>query len=274
MLLDKVLYHLSQSHFALIKTLYFNFKLLPFHIAIKLPILIYGPVKLFWLKGKCEIKSDRIFRGMIKLGRNNEFFNGVDGSAFISMASNSKLIFEGPCAISNNYKIRIENGAVLRFGAYTFFGSSIKFVCTTNIYFGKYTRCAYESQIIDTNSHFVLNEKSMKVAHRNGKIIIGEYNWIGNRTTINKGAHTKDYTIICANSMVNKDFSNNEENNIMLGGCPAKIITDGLHRIFDTSLETRISNYFRKNPDEKYFTVNSVIANDTKSIEYWFENIM
>ena len=52
---------------------------------------------------------------------------------FILMEKNSKIIFEGPCAIGNNYKIRVTQNAELIFGAYTFFGSSIKFICSNKI---------------------------------------------------------------------------------------------------------------------------------------------
>ena len=103
---------------------------------------------------------------MIKLGRNNEFFNGTDKSSFILMEKNSKIIFEGPCAIGNNYKIRVTQNAELIFGAYTFFGSSIKFICSNKIKIGAYTRCAYESQFVDSNFHFVLNMKTGNVTRR------------------------------------------------------------------------------------------------------------
>lgn len=272
--IDKVMYQLSQPQLNLVKTLYFNFRLLPFHIAIKLPIYIYGPVKFYWLKGKIEIHYPNIYSGMIKLGRNNEFFNGVDKSAFINIGIGGKLIFEGPCAISNNYKIRIAENATLTLGCYTFFGSAIKFICTNSIYIGQYTRCAYESQIVDSNFHFVYNEKTRTTTRRNGPIYIGAFNWIGNRTTINKGAKTQDYTIVCAGSLLNKDFSLTPENNQMLGGMPAKLITSGLKRIFSTKIEDEVISYFNKNNEKNNYTFNEDFEDNLDSIKYWFKNIM
>lgn len=235
--IDKVMYQLSQPQLNLVKTLYFNFRLLPFHIAIKLPIYIYGPVKFYWLKGKIEIHYPNIYSGMIKLGRNNEFFNGVDKSAFINIGIGGKLIFEGPCAISNNYKIRI-------------------------------------AEIVDSNFHFVYNEKTRTTTRRNGPIYIGAFNWIGNRTTINKGAKTKDYTIVCAGSLLNKDFSLTPENNQMLGGMPAKLITSGLKRIFSTKIEDEVISYFNKNNEKNNYTFNEDFEDNLDSIKYWFKNIM
>lgn len=273
-LLDTVLFHLSQPRLNLIKTLYLNFKALPFKTAIKLPICIYGPVKIYWLKGKIEINTPNIFRGMIKLGKNNEFFNGVDSSAFIDLEKGSRIIFDGPCAISNNYKIRVSSNATLHFGSYTFFGSSIKFICTDSISIGHHSRCAYESQFADTNSHFVYNSKNNSTTRRNGPIDIGAFNWIGNRTSVNKGTKTKEHTIVCANSLLNKDFSTIKEGNQMLGGTPAKLIASGMKRIFSTTVENEIISYFKNDKEQEIYLFKQPPTDETDSIEYWFKHIM
>ena len=51
----------------LYKTLYLNFKMLPFSQAIKLPIWIYGKMIFRSLEGKIIIDSDRITSGMIRV---------------------------------------------------------------------------------------------------------------------------------------------------------------------------------------------------------------
>lgn len=273
-LLDKLIYHCSQPRLRLLHSLFFNFKLLPIKQAIKLPIYIYGPIKFYWLCGKIELRSEKIFSGMIKLGRNNEFFNGTDKSSFILMEKNSKIIFEGPCAIGNNYKIRVTQNAELIFGAYTFFGSSIKFICSNKIKIVAYTRCAYESQFVDSNFHFVLNMKTGNVTRRESEILIGKCNWIGNRTSITKGSKTKDFSIICAGSLMNKDYTQNEENFIMLGGSPAKVLTSGLKRIFSTEIEKDIIYFFNNNPKANNYNLTSELSDDFKDIHYWFEHMM
>ena len=268
--IDRILFHLSQPYLNVLKSVYVNFKLLPFRTAIKLPILIYGPVKIYWALGNIEIRSNNIYRGMIKLGRNNEFFNGVDRSSFILLEEKSKLIFEGPCAISNNYKIRVASNAQLKFGAYTFIGSSVKFICTKSISIGNYTRCAYESQFVDSNFHYVYNESTKEVAQRNGEIVIGAFNWIGNRTTINKGTYTKDYTIICAGSLLNKKYDDPIDKQ-MLGGTPAKIIGNGWIRIFSVDTEKRINRYFGEHENEKRMRLEDYNNNNLTELKKWFK---
>lgn len=273
-LFDALMFHNSKPWLKILPTLFLNFRCLPFKQAIKLPICIYGKVSLYWVQGKIEIKSDNIYGGMIKLGCNNEFFNGSNGSAFIYLQKKSKIIFNGPCAISNNYSLRVASGATLEFGAYTFFGSSVKFICTDSIKIGDYTRCAYESQLVDTNSHFVFNENNKKVARKNGHIEIGAFNWIGNRTTMTKGVRTKNATIVCANSTLNKDYTKLEDENQMLGGTPAKLITSGLRRIFSIDIDKKIEEYFSKNVGEEFYEYSDPFIDRYDDIEYWFKNIM
>ena len=52
---------------AIISSLYFNFKYLPFNQALKLPILLYKPY-FKELKGKVVIDSSNIYFGMIRMG--------------------------------------------------------------------------------------------------------------------------------------------------------------------------------------------------------------
>lgn len=49
--------------------LYFNFKMLPFKQAIHLPFDFYHKIRFNDLSGKVNIKSKKIYRGMIKTRR-------------------------------------------------------------------------------------------------------------------------------------------------------------------------------------------------------------
>ena len=57
------------------KTLYINFRTLPFYQAVRFPIVIYGPVGLYNLGGNIEIRG-AVRRNMIKLGYKQGFFSG------------------------------------------------------------------------------------------------------------------------------------------------------------------------------------------------------
>ena len=273
-LLSILIFHLSSPRFRIIKTLYVNFKLLPFKVAIKLPIYIYGKCTLYWVEGKAEIVSDHIYSGMIKLGKNSEYFNGQDNSAFLYLSKQSKIIFNGPCSIGNNFKIRVATDAILEFGEYTFFGSSIKIVCSNKIRIGRFTRIAFESQIIDDSFHYVYNESTGSVTNRFGSIILGEYNWVGNRVSISKNTQTKAFTIICANSYLSKDYTKTENEKLMLGGIPAKEIGAGYRRIFSVEIEKEISNIFSREKSRNTILYKKTFEDEYDSIINWFHDVM
>ena len=112
--------------------------------------------------------------------------------ALSSICPQSQLSYlNGPCAIGNNYKIRVETNAILEFGEYTFF----RFFYKIYLYRQNQNRSLHKMCIWKSNnryqSHFVYNEKNNKVARKKGSIEIGDFNWIGNRTTITKGTKTK-----------------------------------------------------------------------------------
>lgn len=273
-LLSKIFFHLSSPRFRIIKTLYVNFKLLPFKVAIKLPIYIYGKCTLYWVEGKVDILSDRIYSGMIKLGKNSEYFNGQDNSAFLYLSNQSRIVFNGPCSIGNNFKIRVAPDAILEFGEYTFFGSSVKIVCSNRITIGRFTRIAFESQIIDDSFHYVYNENTGTVTNRYGSIVLGEFNWIGNRVSISKFTRTKAYTIICANSYLSKDYTKSENEKMMLGGVPAKEIGSGFRRIFSVGIEKEISDMFLNDQSKKTISYQKTFEDEYDSIINWFHNVM
>lgn len=269
-IIEKIEYHLSQPRLSFFKTVYFNFRVLPFRQAMKLPIFIYGNVSFYWLKGTVCFENCNIRKGMVKLGRNSEFFNGVDNSAFILLGNNAKLIFEGPCSIGNNYSIRVADGAVLRFGEYTFMGSAIKFICINSISIGKYSRIAYESQLVDSNFHYTYSVADRKISTKESPIIIGAFNWIGNKSSISKGVVTKDYTIVCSNSLLNKNYSKIDGDNQTLGGQPAKLLTTGVKRLFSVNIESYMNSYFKEKPEESSVVYDDEIIDDYTSLNNWF----
>ena len=87
MIFDRILgsleSRLSQPRLSLWRTVYINLRTLPFRTAIKLPIFIYGKVRLFMLNGQIILATENIKRGMIKIGRNADSFSLFDLSGFI-----------------------------------------------------------------------------------------------------------------------------------------------------------------------------------------------
>ncbi len=256
---------LNQPWVSVWRTVYFNLRTLPFKQAIKLPVFIYGRVRLFGLNGNVRFENTEIKRGMVKIGRNADSFTLNDGSGYILLGSKSSLIvFEGPASIALNSKTRVVEGE-LRFGKYTFIGSNVRIICNGGkIKIGDYSRIAFESVIMNSGFHHVYNSNKKSVVRATRPISIGEYSWVGNRTTVSAGAKTKSHTIVCAGSIVNKDYSIIEGENQMLGGSPAKLIGCGFHRIFSPKLEESLITYFKLHPNEDIYHIENFIDEETE----------
>lgn len=259
---------LNQPRLSLWRTIYFNFRTMPFCIAVKLPVFIYGRIHLFILNGKVLFENTPIKRGMVKIGVNADSFGLFDHSGFIQLSSqNSTIIFEGPATISVNTKIRVTTGE-LYLGRYAYIGEGVRIVCNgEKIYIGEYTRIAFESVIMNSGFHHVYNTNKHGFMRTTRPIIIGRCTWIGNKSSITAGAVLKEKSIVCANSLINKDYTILEGENQMLGGSPAKVIGSGFKRAFSPHYEDTIIRWFNEHPVENFYYIEQFndVIDDIKS---------
>lgn len=250
---------LSQPHLNIWRTVYFNFRTLPFSQAIKLPVFIYGKFR-FVLNGNVEFRNCPITCGMVKIGKISDCFNQNEKTGFLQLASqNSRFVFYGKAKIGVNAKIRAVEGTVY-FGNEAFFGSNVRIIANgAGINIGYHSRIAFETNIINSGFHYVYNSAKGCYGNSNRDIIIGAYNWIGNRSTISAGAITKDYTIVCSNSLVGKDYSSIEAEYPMIAGIPAKLIASGMKRVFSPVTHMKIFEYFQSHPKAAYYKTDELI---------------
>lgn len=181
-----------------------------------------------------------------KMSINNEFLGFKNADSLFILRENSKLNFEGPSEFSSKFLVRTSSNAELSIGKNTFFGSTVKLIGIYKISFGEGTRIAFESQVIDSDFHYIYNLDKKQVKPREKEITIGAYNWIGNRTTINKGAITKPFTIVTGSSIINKDYTVLEDKYVVLGGQPAKQIAKNIRRIYPLSIEVTLVTIFQE----------------------------
>lgn len=234
------------------KTLYINFRCLPFSQAIKFPIVIWGGVKICSLMGKIVINSP-IKRAMIELGSraHNEFVGVVKSRLFID----GSLVFEGKNRLMNGYQISIQRGATLSFGEDCYMGENVSITAKGEIFIGSSSRIAYNSVIINTDIHYSINTQERTIYRNLAPIRIGCFNWIGNGSRIMKGAATPNWTIVTAGSFLNKDYTQNIPEKSIIGGSPAKLIKEGQCRVFSVENEMYLDRYFEDNQSSKYFVL-------------------
>lgn len=223
----------THNWFAII---YFNFKMLPFKQAIKFPFDFFGKVKFINLSGRVILNTDNIRRGMICIGLNHStLFPSCTSTINIS----GNIIFKGTANIGRGFILEVNKGSKITIGNNVGIGALMKLISQECITISDNISIGWECQIMDSDFHFIRNIKTNEIRVRKNKVLIGKNVWIGNRTSLVKGCNLPDYTIVASNSLCNKDYSKEKKNYITIAGTPAKIVTEGYERIFE-SLEPEL----------------------------------
>lgn len=216
--------------------LYFNFKMLPFKQAIKLPFDFWGKVKFINLTGEIILDTNNIRRGMICIGLNHStLFPSY--TSIINISGN--ITFNGTANIGRGIILEVNKGSKITVGNNVGIGALMKLISQECIVISENVSIGWECQILDSDFHFIRNIITNEIKVRKSKVLIGKNVWIGNRTSLVKGCILPDYTIVASNSLCNKDYSKENKNYITIAGTPAKIVAEGYERIFE-SLEPKL----------------------------------
>lgn len=209
-----------------LKTIYFNFKMFPFKIAKKLPVFFYGSVKFSDLSGKVSIDGE-IKTAMIGFGQSYEMATRSRKTAEIYLSGH--LCFKGHVQFGKDYFIYINGDAYCEMGHMSSMAALAKLICTNNIVFGDWARIGSESQVIDTNFHDMKNTVTNEIYSKTAPIVLGNYNYIGNRVSIMSKTQTPNFCTIASNSLCNKNYTALGEN-ILIGGMPSKLLKSSISR--------------------------------------------
>ena len=201
-----------------LKTIYFNFRYLPFRQAMKVPIMVSRKVYLLHAGG--QIKFDcPIQTGMIQIGYGNVGIFDKKVSRSIWEVSGT-VIFKGSANIGHGSKISVGGTLILGDGFMITAESSI--VASNKIEFGNDCLLSWDTLIMDADFHKI-QDKSDNILNPPAPIIIGNKVWIGCRCLILKGAIIPDKSVIGANSFVGKHL---EKENAVYGGQPVRILKE------------------------------------------------
>lgn len=222
------------KNIALIKTLYLNFKVFPISKAIRVPILVGRNVKLTNI-GRIKVNympGKRISIGAIQL------FNTA--STIPTIWNNKGIIsFNGDVKIYSGAIIYTDTNGKIEFGGNNRIGSHTSLLSKDCISLGCNTEISWNSQIADSDFHFVRNIETGEIKPRTAPITIGDNVWIGNHVSIAKGVTIANGCICGQNSFINKSCT---EPNTILVGCPAVQKNSGYTRIFDLEEERELAN--------------------------------
>lgn len=240
---------------------------MPFKTAIKLPVFIYGRVRLFGLNGRVRFENTEVRTGMVQIGINAESFQSFDHSSFIQLASrNSLIIFNGGGRISVNSKVRVVDGT-LTFGKNFLIGTGSAIYCNGGkISIGDFSRITFGCILMNSSFHYTYDTVKGCYHNRTSNIEIGALNWIGNHTTMMGGCKTKTRTIAGAGSLLNKDYAAMDGDFPTLVGRPAKVIRTGVKRVFSPKTEEQVSQLFASARSEVQYVESTEIEDNPSDL--------
>lgn len=231
-------------------TLYFNFIFFPFKQAIHFPVFVYGWPKLFAQTGHLKCIGE-CYPGMVRLnctiGGGPQF---AGGNTELNLWGD--IIFRGKSIIGSGNRIAVSG--LLDMGKDTKIMNSCNITAASTVCIGNYSWIVHQCQVLDSNYHFIADFKHGIVKRMEHPIIIGDYCWICNSTTVTGGAVIPNKTIVASNSLVNKDMSAIPEESI-IGGVPAELIATGFRRIESRAFEMEVNRYFSEHPEATVYTI-------------------
>lgn len=229
---------LSYVKFALfrvnwIKTIRLNVRMLPFHQAMRLPVLVGWHTEFRNISGKIVFDEQLKLRpGVITINihegpvatRHEHFIVNVSGT--IRVHGLEVHFFVGMTLwVQGSFEV----------GGMNVFGSHSVIACFKNISVGRLMGCSWNCEIYDTNFHFFQDLVSGRIIKRNGKVHIGDNTFIGNGSVIGKGTYLDDGCVVANCSLVNRSFKK-EGKNLLIGGNPAQVLMTDYCQIKEDNL--------------------------------------
>lgn len=241
----------NSKWFNLFATLYLNLRCVPLKQALKFPVFVYGIPKFFSTFGHIRF-PEGCKTGMV------HFNESVTGGPQCEVGNSElnlwgTIIFRGKCSIGTSNKICVGEQGVLDLGAETRIAIFCNVTAYCKVVVGYHSRIVHRCQVFDTSYHYTADLRHGEGRVRNiaRPIIIGDYCWICNSSTISAGVTIPNRTIVASNSLVSKDMASIPEESL-IGGIPAKLLFTGIVRV-----EKHLSDifwYFKDNPEQEVFT--------------------
>ena len=206
------------------KTIYFNFKVFPFTIAIKLPILVSRNMKVKNLhRGSIEINSD-IRRFMVKIGIGGSEGQIGNEKGFWSINKGAKVIFNGSAGFSRGNSVRVDSG-IMMIGDNFNSNSFTMYHCVNGITFGNNVLIGCHVTFRDNDGHSIFHSERSYDKKNNNPIFVGDNVWICAKADVLKGSFISKGCVVAYRSCVLTKFQNE---NCLIAGYPARILRENI----------------------------------------------
>ena len=212
--------------FSIPKTIYFNFKLLDFWSAVRLPYIVSHNIKLTGINRKSLIieKHDLPFASQ-RVGFSGSGVGRRESKkGLISIRNNGKIIIKGYVGMGKG--VIIDNdGGIISFGNRFRCNYSATISCDhAKIYIGDGVVCGWNVTIKNGDGHYVLEKNIRKPSF--AYIIIGDHVWLCSHSTILKNVNIGNDCVVAYGSLVTKAEG---VSNQLYAGVPAKVLRDEIN---------------------------------------------
>lgn len=197
------------------KSVYVNFRVLPFSQAVLLPIIVSRKTKLQSLSGRVHLPM--VKTGMIRIGFGNIEMLDYRYQRTILFLEGT-ITFQGKCKIGMGSRLII-SGA-LELGENFLISGDGTIICNRLIVIGNNSQMAWGSVIMDTDHHRIYDENGMCI-NEDKEIVIGDNVWIGAQSFILKGSRINEGCIIGANTTIAKSY---DEKKAVIVGNPPRVV--------------------------------------------------
>jgi len=222
---------LFRGHFSLFKTLYLNFRVLPFRQAFRMPFIVSRDVRIRGCqKGSIKILSEpKIFMISFGFGGSPDLTLYNSRKSVLEIDKNAQLIFKGKAHFAPHFSVLVKDGAIMTIGSGFSCNNGCKFSCSSGIMLGDNCLLGGDVIIRDSDGHMVFTQPidgSPRTTHKCCKpVAIGNHVWICNKSDILKGVTIGDDCIVSYGSLVVKSFP---QNHLLIGGHPAVAIMENV----------------------------------------------
>lgn len=212
------------------KTIYVNFKGLPFNQAKRIPLVIDYNTKIIGIrKNSIKISGECKF-AMVKFGIQEGTIGVPDAykRQYLVINDEGEIVFKGKAQFARGISLTVGKKGCIIFGDNFTCNKGCFIACADSITFGDNFLMGWNSSIRDMDGHHIwVREKTDEMKKESTKpIIIGENVWVAACVDILKGSIIPDGCVIAYRSCVFKQFSGARN---LIGGYPAKVLQEDIY---------------------------------------------
>ncbi|AQW22831.1 acyltransferase [Clostridium perfringens] len=226
--ISNILNNLPELFLSIPKSVYFNFKVLPFKEAIKMPFVISYRCKIKGInKRNFIVNSSELKFAQSRIGIGGSHIDrGEKNKSLLKIIGNGKIIINGKVGFSKGIVLYSNNGIItLGDNIRTNFSTTIS--CEGGqVSIGNEVTMGWHVTIKNSDGHWVTENGENK--EKFGDITIGNHSWICSHVDILKNVVIGNDNVVAYRSLV---VHGNGENNVLIAGSPAKIIRTNINWI-------------------------------------------